>query len=63
LVIIRVFLGVLGGYELTLTTWNVKPVGEIKIAFRSADPGAKDAEIIFLTNALSAEQQTTAPNK
>lgn len=49
-----------GGYELALAVWNSKPIGEITSVVPSADPGAKDAEIISLKAALSAAQQTAS---
>ncbi len=44
-----------GGYELALTIWNIKPIGEI--VSNSADPGAKDARIVELERELREHER------
>jgi HAMP domain-containing protein len=58
LVIAGVFIG---GYELALTLWNIRPLGDIKAIYITSDP-SKDDEINRLSSKVG-ELKTKCNNQ
>jgi hypothetical protein len=51
LVVVGIFIG---GYEFSMQIWNSRPLGDITTSIPSADPGAKNTEIVQLKQQIDA---------